>query len=93
MTTLETTYRGYVTGRVQGVFFRAETQKQARLLGLKGWVRNLIDGRVEFLVCGKTSATEAMQRWLTDGPRLARVDNLFIEQIAPVDCQDFQIVD
>ena len=86
------TYQGYVAGRVQGVFFRLETQKQARTLGLRGWVRNLIDGRVEFLLCGDESAIEAMQAWLARGPKLARVDKLFLEPIEAGEVEDFKIL-
>jgi len=65
-----------VTGRVQGVFFRASTQQQARALGITGWARNLPDGNVEVLACGTPEALDALARWLWDGPRLAQVDGV-----------------
>ena len=75
------TLHGFVAGRVQGVFFRVETRRKAVELGLNGWVRNLSDGRVEFLISGSGPALEQMRGWLRVGPRLARVDELKVEQI------------
>ncbi len=69
-----------VTGRVQGVFYRASTQQQARMLGVSGWARNVPDGSVEVLACGPPEAVEALCRWLWDGPRLAEVTG--------VECED-----
>ncbi|RMG55377.1 MAG: acylphosphatase [Gammaproteobacteria bacterium] len=66
----------HVSGRVQGVFFRASTREQARELGLDGWVRNLPDGRVEVLACGPADAIDRLHAWLAEGPPLARVEAL-----------------
>ncbi|MGH8657843.1 MAG: acylphosphatase [Gammaproteobacteria bacterium] len=65
--------RFLVSGRVQGVYFRAHTQQQAERLKLTGWVRNLSDGRVEVLACGDDAAVTALHEWLWQGPELARV--------------------
>lgn len=59
--------RVLISGKVQGVFFRAYTQKEAHKLGLKGWVRNLPDGRVEALFEGEDSAIEKMIKWCHRG--------------------------
>lgn len=80
MTERSRTLHGFVSGRVQGVFFRAETRIQATALGLSGWVRNLPDGRVEVLISGPESAIEAMRKWLARGPAGARVDVLMLEE-------------
>ena len=69
-------YHIFVTGRVQGVFFRANTCKKARSLGLTGWVRNLPDGRVEAVIEGKRENIEAMLAWFKTGDPPARVDRL-----------------
>lgn len=65
-----------VSGRVQGVGFRAATQDKARELALAGWVRNLPDGRVEAAAGGDRDAVAALNRWLEQGPPAARVDSV-----------------
>jgi len=65
--------RARVSGRVQGVFFRAETREQAQRLGLCGWVRNLPDGRVELLAEGDAQAVRSLIAWCRTGPPHARV--------------------
>ena len=65
-----------VTGRVQGVFFRASTQRQARSLGLTGYARNLADGSVEVLAVGPPAALDELRTWLRVGPSKARVDTV-----------------
>lgn len=62
-----------VHGRVQGVFFRAETERTARALGLTGWVRNLSDGTVEAVFEGPAEAVERAIAWCRTGPPYARV--------------------
>lgn len=56
-----------VTGRVQGVFFRAYTKDKADELQLSGWVRNLVDGRVEACLAGEASSVDKMLAWLAEG--------------------------
>ena len=66
--------RYIITGKVQGVFFRASTQQQAMALGLSGYAQNLANGSVEVVVCGEQKALEQMQHWLKIGPKMASVD-------------------
>ena len=66
----------FVSGRVQGVFFRESTRRQAQALGLAGWVRNRRDGRVEIRVSGPVDALQSLQNWLQTGPELAKVTNI-----------------
>lgn len=66
--------RYLVSGRVQGVFFRASAVAVARGLGLRGFVRNLADGRVEVLAAGSEAGLQALEAWLLTGPPRARVD-------------------
>jgi acylphosphatase len=68
--------RFLVTGRVQGVFFRASTQDVARQLGLTGWVRNLYGGNVEVLACGEPAQLDQMESWLKKGPPSAKVESV-----------------
>lgn len=65
--------RCYISGRVQGVFFRASTQAVAIKLGLKGYARNLADRRVEVLACGDEDSLQELKDWLATGPEHARV--------------------
>ena len=68
--------RFFVSGKVQGVWFRASTRDEALRLGLRGYARNLDDGRVEVLAVGDAAAIDALAQWLHHGPALARVDRL-----------------
>jgi acylphosphatase len=75
------TARFFVSGRVQGVAFRAHTRAQALGLGLCGYARNLRDGRVEVLAVGDADAIERLAEWLRHGPALARVDDVVRESV------------
>lgn len=74
--------RFLVSGKVQGVLFRASTREQAIGLNLHGYARNLRDGRVEVLAAGDPIAIDTLERWLHQGPPMARVDSV---QHAPAD--------
>lgn len=65
-----------VSGKVQGVFFRAATRERATALGLSGHARNLADGRVEVLAAGDAAALETLAAWLAHGPPSARVEQV-----------------
>ena len=66
----------FVQGRVQGVFYRAKTQKTANALGLSGWVRNCADGSVEIHAEGNREQLEELIAWCRRGPALASVSNI-----------------
>jgi len=66
----------YISGIVQGVFFRASTLRVAKQLGLKGFVRNLPDGRVEAVFEGEEENVKKAIEWCKRGPPLARVDKV-----------------
>ncbi len=70
-----------VEGRVQGVFYRASTEEQARRLGLTGHARNQADGSVAVLMCGPAQACDELEAWLRQGPPLARVDAVVCESV------------
>lgn len=84
----ERSVRCRVSGRVQGVHFRAATAMQARRLGLRGQVRNLPDGGVEVIAGGRAGAVAALIDWLQRGPPLARVDAVACEDIAGATLDD-----
>ena len=83
--------RYWISGRVQGVCFRASTQICARHLGLTGWVRNMIDGRVEAVACGEHTQLEEFENWLHKGPELARVDSVIATDLDYADFNGFEI--
>lgn len=76
---MQTAIHFWVTGRVQGVYFRKSTQATAHSLGLTGWVRNLPDGRVEGVAYGSDKALDQLVGWLHHGPEYAQVTDLRIE--------------
>lgn len=73
-----------IKGRVQGVFFRAETKRTADLLNLTGYVKNLADGSVEALFQGEETAVKKMIQWSHQGPRASRVDQVLEEPAQPL---------
>jgi len=70
----------WVSGTVQGVFFRAATAEEAHRLGVTGWVRNLPDGRVEAVFEGEESAVDAAVAWCHHGPERAAVTSVVVER-------------
>jgi acylphosphatase len=80
-----------VTGRVQGVFFRAATKAIADRYGLSGWVRNLPDGAVEGTVSGESMRLKIFLKWLKEGPEMARVLKLEVKDIALEEFDRFEI--
>lgn len=69
----ESRVRVQIEGRVQGVCFRMETRRAAQERGVKGWVKNLPDGRVEAVFEGDAPTVQSMLAWCETGPPLARV--------------------
>ncbi|MEZ0329842.1 MAG: acylphosphatase [Dissulfuribacterales bacterium] len=69
-----------ISGRVQGVFYRASAYDEGRRLGLSGWVRNLPDGRVEALAQGSEKDVNAFVEWCRNGPPLARVTKIDVTE-------------
>lgn len=69
----------FLSGRVQGVFFRSATKEWADELGVKGWVKNLSDGRVEAVIEGEREMVEEMVELMKRGPPLALVENIEVK--------------
>ncbi len=82
--------RCIVTGRVQGVFYRASTRNLAKELGVSGYARNLPDGSVEVLACGDQNEVEVLCAWLWQGPQQAEVTQ--VECVSVTECvpQEFE---
>ncbi len=82
----------WVSGRVQGVFFRQFTLEQARKLGVVGFVRNLPDGRVEAIIEGPEEKVARLIERMRQGPPMARVENLQVVSEPPTqEFSDFEI--
>ena len=76
----EQTVRCLVTGRVQGVWYRASTARRADQLALRGWAKNLADGRVEVVAAGAPEAVARLCGWLWDGPSGASVTGVEVQE-------------
>ncbi|NIC00620.1 acylphosphatase [Halobacterium sp. R2-5] len=83
--------RVFVSGKVQGVYYRATTREQATDRGVDGWVRNLRDGRVEAVFEGLEDDVEAMVEWCHEGSPAARVDDVEVEYGDPEGFDGFEI--
>lgn len=81
-----------VTGRVQGVFFRAATKQKADTLNLTGWVRNVDSGDVEVLAVGEEPALKQFEAWLHRGPSAAQVIKVSAETLAAEQHEKFVIL-
>jgi len=79
-----------ISGRVQGVGFRAWMVEKARDLGVSGWVRNRLDGSLEALVAGDTAAVEELLRLCRRGPRMAEVTSIEEDLADPPDTFGFR---
>ena len=75
--------RSFVSGRVQGVFYRATCVRKAESLGLAGFARNLTDGRVEVLACGQEAAVNEFTAWLWEGSPASKVTDVATEHADP----------
>lgn len=80
----------YISGRVQGVFFRDSTRQQARAASVSGWVRNTDDGRVEAVFEGPRDAVQRIVQWCHSGPPHARVDDVQVEWEQPTSLQSYE---
>jgi acylphosphatase len=82
----------FVYGKVQGVFFRANTKQQAERLGLKGWVKNTDDGRVEAVFEGDEKNIDEMIKWCHKGPSISKVEKVDLKKQKPTNVfDDFSI--
>ena len=79
----------HVSGRVQGVAYRAYTLERALAIGVRGYARNLADGRVEVLACGTPSALKELGEWLYEGSPSSRVERVTRSEIDPTECDAY----
>lgn len=83
--------KALISGRVQGVFFRDSTRRQALQWDISGQAINLRDGRVEVIACGEAESLQKLIDWLHHGPEYAEVSDVQVESIAPRDDSGFHI--
>lgn len=84
--------RAIISGRVQGVWFRASTLEKALEYGVRGTVRNLVDGRVELVAEGEDEQVDQLLRWAGNGPPMAAVDRVDLEDLpGDKEFSDFRI--
>ena len=84
--------RFIVSGKVQGVFFRASTRQQALRLGLRGHAKNLANGDVEVLAFGDSAPVDQLEAWLRHGPPDARVERLLRDDTEHADEAGFRVL-
>ena len=72
-----------MAGRVQGVFYRGTAQRRAQELAIRGYARNLPDGRVEVVACGEDAAVETFVSWLWTGSSASKVTSVDVEDLPP----------
>lgn len=78
---MNVSYIAHISGKVQGVYFRASSQQIAIDFGLSGYARNLADGDVEVLMCGEQEKVDKMLEWLKHGPPTAEVQHMEKKQV------------
>ncbi|WP_263080211.1 acylphosphatase [Endozoicomonas sp. Mp262] len=83
--------RALVKGCVQGVWFRGATRQQAMTLGITGWAKNLPDGGVEVLMCGEPEPLAELEKWLHQGPRMAKVTAVSVVDVPLQEMFDFTV--
>ncbi|WP_416304889.1 acylphosphatase [Neptunicella sp. SCSIO 80796] len=83
--------KAFVSGRVQGVFYRASAKQQAKALGLNGYAKNLSDGRVEVWLEGAPQAITQMQQWLKIGPSAAIVEQVIYQPCEALNLSGFEV--
>lgn len=82
----------YVSGKVQGVWFRSSAKGEADRLDITGWARNLPDGRVEVLAVGDKEKVGELYEWLKHGPKLAEVTDLTYEELPWQEYSEFEVI-
>ena len=86
------TVRLTITGKVQGVFYRATAKDVADLTGVKGWVKNLPDKNVEVTATASEEALQKFIKWCKQGPPKARVDEVIVEELELQEFNGFRII-
>ncbi len=86
------TFHLLITGKVQGVFYRASAKEKALMLGISGWIKNTKEGAVEAIITGSQENIETFIDWCKQGPRHAIVENVIVKPSEPQTFKTFSIV-
>lgn len=86
-----TTYHLIITGKVQGVYYRASAKEIALRLGIAGWVKNTPEGNVEAMACGEEHDLELFTEWCKKGPDNADVDEVIVTEMPGIGFEIFEI--
>lgn len=81
-----------ITGKVQGVFFRAKAKTEAEKYGIKGWIKNTHDKKVEALITGEPDGLELFVEWCRRGPEKAKVEEVLVSKHPEKEFDDFEII-
>lgn len=81
-----------ITGKVQGVFFRAKAKEKAEKYGIKGWIKNTYDKKVEALITGDPDMLNLFIKWCKKGPEKAQVEEVLVSEHTEKEFDDFEIV-
>lgn len=81
-----------ITGKVQGVFFRAKAKSEAEKYGIKGWIKNTHDKKVEALITGEPAILDMFIEWCKKGPEKARVEEVLITERSEKEFEGFEII-
>lgn len=84
--------RCIISGRVQGVFYRASAKEEAAQYGIKGWAKNLPSGQVEVVACGEEEDLRLFLEWLNQGPAEAEVTSVTYEYLPWVEYSSFLVL-
>jgi len=86
------TIRIIITGKVQGVFFRANAKEMATKYEIKGWIKNTNDGKVEAMVYGQENKVKDFLEWCKTGPEKAEVDNVIVHELPEIKFNNFEVI-
>lgn len=86
------TFHLIISGKVQGVFFRATAKKVAEKFGIKGWIKNTEKGLVEAIITGETSVTDTFISWCRSGPEGAKVEEVIVTQKGYLEFETFTVL-
>ncbi|MDP4285628.1 MAG: acylphosphatase [Bacteroidota bacterium] len=83
----------YITGKVQGVFFRAKAKEVAYKYEITGWIKNTANGKVEAMIYGQANKVDEFIEWCRIGPERAKVEEVIISNLPEIKFDDFEVIE